>query len=243
MSAPIQTPLFSDPATEQSLERTAAALTEHGFLVEILDDVAAARARVQELIRGAPPCSPAPATRFDCPASMTTSTPAAGTTRSRCGDGAWTGPPSARRSGPRCRSPTSSWAASRRSPRPAPRWPAPPPAADCPATPAPPPARSGSSAPRRSAGPVRQPAPGRGARRPAEPHAARGAGRAAGSAAVRTRLARGGAGHRHCVPGYRIRLLRALSVDIVRHTTVWTHSSSCSCYFLTSIRPNLRPST
>src|SRR5690348_9149129 len=47
-----QTPasLFTDPAPASSLERTAAALTEHGFAVEILDDAAAARARVRELI-------------------------------------------------------------------------------------------------------------------------------------------------------------------------------------------------
>lgn len=34
----------------QRLERAAAALTGHGFVVEILDDVPAARARIQELI-------------------------------------------------------------------------------------------------------------------------------------------------------------------------------------------------
>jgi hypothetical protein len=41
---------FTDPAPAERLERTAKALTEHGFTVEILDDAAAARARVQELI-------------------------------------------------------------------------------------------------------------------------------------------------------------------------------------------------
>ncbi|MFC5821954.1 LUD domain-containing protein [Nonomuraea harbinensis] len=41
---------FTDPASAQRLERAAAALTEHGFTVEILDDGAAARTRVQELI-------------------------------------------------------------------------------------------------------------------------------------------------------------------------------------------------
>ncbi|GII94434.1 LUD domain-containing protein [Sinosporangium siamense] len=41
---------FADAAPGQSLERAAAALTAHGFTVEILDDVAAARARVRELI-------------------------------------------------------------------------------------------------------------------------------------------------------------------------------------------------
>lgn len=41
---------FASPATEPSLERTAAALAEHGIAVEILDDAAAARRRVSELI-------------------------------------------------------------------------------------------------------------------------------------------------------------------------------------------------
>ncbi|WP_274386132.1 LUD domain-containing protein [Streptosporangium soli] len=41
---------FAGPAPAQGLERAAAALTGHGFTVEILDDAAAARTRVQELI-------------------------------------------------------------------------------------------------------------------------------------------------------------------------------------------------
>ena len=41
---------FTDPAPAPRLERAAAALTAHGFTVEILDDAAAARARVAELI-------------------------------------------------------------------------------------------------------------------------------------------------------------------------------------------------
>jgi hypothetical protein len=41
---------FTDPAPAQRLERAAAALTAHGFTVEILDDAAAARTRVFELI-------------------------------------------------------------------------------------------------------------------------------------------------------------------------------------------------
>ncbi|MFC5744674.1 LUD domain-containing protein [Actinomadura rugatobispora] len=41
---------FADAAPPQSLERAAAALTAHGFTVEILDDAAAARTRVSELI-------------------------------------------------------------------------------------------------------------------------------------------------------------------------------------------------
>ncbi|NUR52051.1 MAG: LUD domain-containing protein [Hamadaea sp.] len=43
-------PSFADAATPAVLERTAAALTKNGFTAEILDDVAAARTRVAELI-------------------------------------------------------------------------------------------------------------------------------------------------------------------------------------------------
>jgi L-lactate utilization protein LutC len=42
--------VFADPAPAESLERAAAALTAHGFTVEILDDVAAARTRIKDLI-------------------------------------------------------------------------------------------------------------------------------------------------------------------------------------------------
>ena len=47
-----QTPAtaFADPASAQRLERAATALTTHGFTVEILDDAAAARTRVKDLI-------------------------------------------------------------------------------------------------------------------------------------------------------------------------------------------------
>jgi hypothetical protein len=41
---------FAEPATAQRLERAASALTEHGFTVEILDDAAAARTRIKDLI-------------------------------------------------------------------------------------------------------------------------------------------------------------------------------------------------
>src|ERR1043165_6485582 len=50
MTTPTQAAAYTDPAPEPVLERAAAALTEHGFAVEILDDAAAARARVEELI-------------------------------------------------------------------------------------------------------------------------------------------------------------------------------------------------
>jgi len=41
---------FTDPAPAGRLERAAAALTAHGFTVEILDDAAAARTRIKDLI-------------------------------------------------------------------------------------------------------------------------------------------------------------------------------------------------
>jgi len=50
MTTPISVTRFADPAPAQRLERAATALTAHGFTVEILDDVAAARTRVKDLI-------------------------------------------------------------------------------------------------------------------------------------------------------------------------------------------------
>ena len=50
MTSPMSGIAFADPAQAQSLERTAAALTAHGFAVQILDDAAAARERVKDLI-------------------------------------------------------------------------------------------------------------------------------------------------------------------------------------------------
>ena len=50
MTTPTPAMLFADPAPAQRLERAAAALTAHGFTAEILDDTAAARTRVKELI-------------------------------------------------------------------------------------------------------------------------------------------------------------------------------------------------
>ena len=50
MTTPIPASLFTDPAPAERLERAAAALTAHGFTVELLDDAAAARARVKDLI-------------------------------------------------------------------------------------------------------------------------------------------------------------------------------------------------
>jgi hypothetical protein len=50
MITPIPATPFADPAPAQSLEQAAAALTAHGFAVEILDDAAAARTRIKDLI-------------------------------------------------------------------------------------------------------------------------------------------------------------------------------------------------
>ena len=50
MTIPMPSTHFADPAPVQRLERAAAALTAHGFTVEILDDAAAARARIKDLI-------------------------------------------------------------------------------------------------------------------------------------------------------------------------------------------------
>ena len=50
MTSPTSATLFAGPAPAQRLERAAAALRSHGFTVEILDDTAAARTRVKDLI-------------------------------------------------------------------------------------------------------------------------------------------------------------------------------------------------
>jgi LUD domain len=50
MTTPMPTTSFAEPATARRLERAAAALTAHGFTVEILDGAAAARARINDLI-------------------------------------------------------------------------------------------------------------------------------------------------------------------------------------------------
>jgi hypothetical protein len=50
MPTPIPTTSFAEPATAPRLERAAAALAAHGFTVEILDDAAAARVRMKDLI-------------------------------------------------------------------------------------------------------------------------------------------------------------------------------------------------
>ena len=50
MTTPIPATPFADPAPAETLERVAAALRENNFAVEILDDAAAARTRVKDLV-------------------------------------------------------------------------------------------------------------------------------------------------------------------------------------------------
>jgi hypothetical protein len=50
MTIPVPAPLFTEPASAPRLERAAAALAARNFTVEILDDAAAARTRVSDLI-------------------------------------------------------------------------------------------------------------------------------------------------------------------------------------------------
>ena len=50
MTTPIPAALFTDPAPAQRLEQTATALAAKSFAVEILDDAAAARIRIKDLI-------------------------------------------------------------------------------------------------------------------------------------------------------------------------------------------------
>ena len=50
MTTPIPATPFADPAPARRLDRAATALTAHGFTVEILDDAAAARTRINDLI-------------------------------------------------------------------------------------------------------------------------------------------------------------------------------------------------
>jgi hypothetical protein len=50
MTTSVPATSFTDPATAEALERAAAALQLHNFAVDILDDAAAARARVKVLV-------------------------------------------------------------------------------------------------------------------------------------------------------------------------------------------------
>jgi hypothetical protein len=50
MTIPMPVTQFAGPAPAESLQQAAAALTAHGFTADILDDAAAARSRVKDLI-------------------------------------------------------------------------------------------------------------------------------------------------------------------------------------------------
>src|ERR1700689_1588219 len=50
MRRSVMTALYTEPAPAQRLERAAPPLAAHGFVVEILDDAAAARTRILDLI-------------------------------------------------------------------------------------------------------------------------------------------------------------------------------------------------
>jgi acyl-CoA hydrolase len=50
MTTPVPAAEFTDPAPAERLERVASALTANNFAVEILDDAAAARTRIKDLI-------------------------------------------------------------------------------------------------------------------------------------------------------------------------------------------------
>ena len=50
MTIPMPATHFAGPAPTEHLERAASALAANGFTVEILDDAAAARARIKDLI-------------------------------------------------------------------------------------------------------------------------------------------------------------------------------------------------
>ncbi|GAB3439693.1 LUD domain-containing protein [Actinophytocola sediminis] len=50
MTTHVPSALFTHPASAEQVARAATALAEHGFVVEVLDDVAAARVRVGDLI-------------------------------------------------------------------------------------------------------------------------------------------------------------------------------------------------
>jgi hypothetical protein len=50
MTTSVPVTSFTDPAPAETLERVAAALRENNFAVEVLDDVAAARTRIKDLV-------------------------------------------------------------------------------------------------------------------------------------------------------------------------------------------------
>lgn len=141
---------FADPASAERLERVAAALRAGGFAAEILDDAAAARARIKDLVpEGASVLTGASETLRLSGIEEDISSQAAGTTPS--GRASWpsTVPPAPTRSEGWSPAPNSSSTASPRSPRPARSFLPRAAAANSLPTSAAPPTRSGSSARRR----------------------------------------------------------------------------------------------
>jgi hypothetical protein len=92
MTTPTPAPSFAGAAPAERLERAAAALTAHGFTAEVLDDAAAARQRLSELIPEGARVFTGASETLRLSASTPTSTPAGATTRPRPGARAWTGP-------------------------------------------------------------------------------------------------------------------------------------------------------
>jgi hypothetical protein len=90
---------FAGPAPAQRLERAATALRSHGFTVEILDDAAAARTRIKDLIPQDASVSPRPARPCACRAFTRTSTPAGATRPSGHAPWPWTASPAPTTSG------------------------------------------------------------------------------------------------------------------------------------------------
>src|SRR5262245_2902494 len=149
MTTQIPATRFADPAPVEHLERAAAALRSHGFTAEILDDAAAARIRVKDLIpEGASVLTGASETLrlSGIDADINTSGRYQAIRPQTLAMDRVTAADDIRRLRA---TPTSSWAASTRSPKPAPSWPPRAPAASYPPTPAAPPARSGSPGRRR----------------------------------------------------------------------------------------------
>ena len=149
MTTSIPATLFTDPAPAERLEQAATALTARGFAVEILDDVAAARTRIKDLIpEGASVFTGASETLrlSGIDADINTSGRYLAVKPRVLAMDRVTAADDIRRL---IASPTSPWAASPRSPKPAPSWSLRPAEASYPATPAAPPGRSGSSGRRR----------------------------------------------------------------------------------------------
>ena len=122
MTTPSAAALFTDPAPTHRLERAAAALTAHGFTVEILDDAAAARTRIKDLIPEGASVFTGASETLRLSGIDGGPQAAGGTTPSGHAAWSWTALPKWTRSGGCSPAPTSSWAASPRSQKRAPWW-------------------------------------------------------------------------------------------------------------------------